>query len=217
MPHQHTITTYSYHELDEPAQAAALKNLRHINVDHDWWDFAYDTFMAALELLGFTVDRRKENGPNAHTYSRPQLHFSGFWSQGDGLSFTGLWNYDKAATAAVRKEFPTWTELHTAADELKRLAKSCFYTPTVHIWRINNYYVHPNTVSIHYAEYTHPNGYTYDIKEDIADGILDTFRYLMHEFYNMLEQQYEHLTSAEAVRETIELNEYEFTADGKLY
>lgn len=36
-------------------------------------------------------------------------------------------------------------------------------------------------------------------------------------YLSMLRQEYEYLTSEEAIKETIQANEYEFTIDGKLY
>jgi hypothetical protein len=49
-----------------------------------------------------------------------------------------------------------------------------------------------------------------EICEDFLKALLEDYRI-------MLEKEYEWLTSEEAIVETIEANEYEFTADGSLY
>ena len=49
------------------------------------------------------------------------------------------------------------------------------------------------------------------------DGITDALRDLAHWLYTQLEREYDHLTSDEAVDESIETNEYTFTAEGRRY
>lgn len=66
-------------------------------------------------------------------------------------------------------------------------------------------------------------GYDAEYDEDFDES--DGYKELCKEFQRticedyriMLEKEYEHLTSEAAVIETIHANEYEFTADGKLY
>jgi hypothetical protein len=40
---------------------------------------------------------------------------------------------------------------------------------------------------------------------------------LISEYAHMLQREYDYLTSEEAIRETIEANDYDFTEDGKLF
>ena len=50
------------------------------------------------------------------------------------------------------------------------------------------------------------------------EELVDEFSWLILEDYRInLQHEYEYLTSEEAIIETIEANDYEFTADGKLY
>ena len=51
---------------------------------------------------------------------------------------------------------------------------------------------------------------TADADEDVSEALRDLARWL----YGRLEDEYEHLTSDEAVDESIRLNEYSFTEDG---
>lgn len=53
---------------------------------------------------------------------------------------------------------------------------------------------------------------------DLEDELEAEFeKELLQEYLNILEKDYEYLTSEEAILETIEANDYEFTADGKLF
>jgi len=52
----------------------------------------------------------------------------------------------------------------------------------------------------------------------VSDEREDEFLYALLEDYRvMLNKEYEYLTSEEAIIETIKINDYEFTADGKIY
>lgn len=53
--------------------------------------------------------------------------------------------------------------------------------------------------------------------EDIDTEDIDFRRALQEDYASILQQEYEYLTSEEAIRETIEANDYEFTDDLKIY
>lgn len=54
--------------------------------------------------------------------------------------------------------------------------------------------------------------------DELADELEEQFRMSLCEDYKIiLQHEYEYLTSEEAIKETIIANEYDFTADGKLF
>jgi hypothetical protein len=53
--------------------------------------------------------------------------------------------------------------------------------------------------------------------EDWEDIEREFKRAIAEEYLSMLRREYEYLTSEEAIKETIECNEYEFTEEGKIY
>ena len=61
---------------------------------------------------------------------------------------------------------------------------------------------------ITYAEYGDP--------EDLEDLNKEFLRSLCEDYRIILQKEYEYLTSEEAIIETIEVNEYEFTEEGEL-
>ena len=74
------------------------------------------------------------------------------------------------------------------------------------------------------AEYEYRRWYDAAEDEDDFDAgyecpdLLEDFRQAIFEDYrSMLRHEYDYLTSEEAIRETIDANEYEFTENGKLY
>lgn len=64
-----TKTTYT------AEQMALIEKYRDANVDHDWWTSTFDVFIAVAKAFGIDT-------------SSDEIQFSGFWSQGDGASFT---------------------------------------------------------------------------------------------------------------------------------
>lgn len=59
------------------------------------------------------------------------------------------------------------------------------------------------------------NEWDFDQECDEIDA--EFLRSLLEDYAIILQKEYEHLTSEEAIREAIEANEYEFTAEGGLY
>jgi len=115
--------------------------------------------------------------------------------------FNADYRYVRGAVKAVRDEFSWADDLHDVARDLQVLQKRHFYS-----------------LSCDVASQRDTNSYRcfrfgedYEC-EDLGD-IIDDFA---HWARILLRNEYEWLTSNEAIREMIEANEYEFTADGKL-
>lgn len=91
MPKTITKTVYTFQELLDACKAkevtgAAVEKARAWLIEgatsHDWWDFTYEWWAKALSQVGFM---------------EAEIAFSGFWSQGDGASFTCKGGVDKNA------------------------------------------------------------------------------------------------------------------------
>ena len=55
-----TINLYEFNELSEKAQRPAMDKLMNINIDNDWWDFAYeDAKNVGCIIEGFDLGRGK--------------------------------------------------------------------------------------------------------------------------------------------------------------
>lgn len=58
---------------------------------------------------------------------------------------------------------------------------------------------------------------SYESEQELLELEEDFLKSLLEDYRSMLSNEYDYLTSREAIIETIEANEYEFTEDGKLY
>lgn len=65
--------TFEFDELDERAKDK-VRDWFHQTMDYEWWDGVYDIAKEEGKERGFDID---------------DIRFSGFWSQGDGASWTG--------------------------------------------------------------------------------------------------------------------------------
>lgn len=192
---------YEFDELSDSAKQNAIDGLRDINTDYiEWWDCTLDDYKEILEKIGF---------------SNAEICFSGFWSQGDGASFTGTYSYERGALSKVKQEYPTFTALHEFAEQLQLISRQYFYSLRFNLRNTGGRYAHEYSVGIGFSECdTNAEGYPSD---DTDEHLIECCREFMREIYNSLENEHEYLTSDAAVIEAIESNEYLFTGDGVLY
>lgn len=187
-----------------------LDQHRNINVDHEWWDSTYDDFKIICNILGVVPDKDEPS-------------FSGFWSQGDGASWTGRYRafalqpktyatvptYD-LAPAKIREHAPQDEELHRIADELCMLAR-IYYPAYARVTRCSHNYAHENTMNVDhtepYDEFDGSERFAGEVTDALEAALLELFRDLARWLYKSLEAEYDHLTGDEAVAETLEANE----------
>ena len=114
--------------------------------------------------------------------------------------FDASYEYVRGAVKAVRKEFSWADDLCKVAKDLQALQKRHFYSLSCAVTkgRSMNYYR-----CFRFGE---------DYECDDLGDILDDFA---HWARILLRDEYKYLTSAEAIQEALEANEYEFTEAGK--
>lgn len=180
---------YKFNELPKEVQEKALENQRDINTDYDWFDCTVDDSKQHLTEIGF---------------NEPEIYFSGFWSQGDGASFKA--QVDLKKWLKVNKLANKYRALYFHADEY-----------SLNITKSGNY-EHEYTMSIddgYIGDYvSEKSKLQYD---EVADMILENARDEARKIYKMLEKEYNYLSSDEAIKDTIEANDYDFTIDGKIF
>ena len=202
-----TIETvvYKYDELSESAQQTAREWYLEGGLDYFWWDFSYEDFARVAEILGIDLSQKPIPLMNGKHRYEPEIYFTGFYSQGSGSSFVGTYSYAKGAVAKIKAYAPQDEELHRIAQALQDIQRKHFYRLTADITSVRDHYIR---VEVNDSE----NCY-----RDIGDAENDV-RGLMNDFNNWmfkrLEDEYEYLTSDEAVAESIIANEYEFDEDG---
>lgn len=187
-----TRTLFQFSELSEKAQERAIERFRDINVEHEWYEFELDNFTEQLEEVGFNC---------------PEISFSGFWSQGDGASFT-------CKTAHIESLIDALKDSRHHRKYARFLTKIADYL-SVSVERINYQYSHKYSTravvdSCLPGRRLQLEALINRFEEDVESLRLE----LSHRLFETLTAQYDHLRSDEAVIEAIEANEYEFLEDG---
>jgi len=202
---------YTFSELSDSAKEKALNTCRQLETDCEWWEYTFDDCKEIGKILGIQIDN---------------IYFSGFSSQGDGACFVGTYEYAKGSVAKIKKHLPAnYTdengkvidcklnmEVIDLASQLYELQRQYFYglyCDTKH----RGHYNHSGCMDV-----TVSNNITHDDATTNAENELINIMQLFADWiYNRLSAEYDYLTSDESVKENIDANEQEFTADGKFY
>ena len=207
-----TITTttnvYKFEELSPESQANALDKYRDWMTDDPYW------YTCETE---YHKDLLTEQG-----IVKPEIYFSGFWSQGDGAVF-------ECKEVDLIKLMES-LGLQDKYELVYSFIKSEQLSVSVSIDRLPSMYSHENTAKFYLdvdelyndddlAEEDYQvlqeqvYGWIDEIRATIEQWRLDTCR----EIYQALEDEYTLLQSDDVLKETFIENEYEFTEDGTMY
>ena len=166
-----------------------------INVDHDWWDSVYHEFKLDMQTKGITVD---------------DMNFTGFYSQGDGASFTG------------RIDMIQFLKEHNLEQEYMG---ATFFAGQGELWvditRGSSLYCHEHSVEATLIEDTF-NSYDDETRfevycrmeevlnsewQKLEEEVNEICRSYMQDLYRKLRDEYEALITKEAIWETIVAND----------
>ena len=155
--------------------------MKHIDIQpHDqWYEHTIEDFCDNVcPHFGLTVNYK-------------DVEFSGFWSQGDGASFTGQFFLTDVNLTELKATCPTEVELHQLAEDLVDLAEA-HHEIQGKVTRMSSRYSHSNTMII--GDYSSNNGYCNEETEAFAaveDSVLRIFRELADWLYSSLNAEYD--------------------------
>ena len=165
---------------------------------------AHDKFIEDLPFMDEFVIEDIKNIAKTIGIQIDKIHYSGFYSQGDGAMFTGTYQYN-----------PNWDNDLTAyspnedtKDTIKTIAKNLEYDNdrkdlTATIAHTNSRYYHENTADI-----------TITVDDmDINPSYSLDLKAFMRWMYERLETEYEYQMSLDAFKETALANDYHFDID----
>lgn len=184
------IKLYTYEELSEKAQKKVIEKMQEDDnfLMYDWYSFVYDDFKDRMyQEYSCTVD---------------DIFFSGFWSQGDGASFTG---------SISIKDYIEKTAQKSKYRNLSKYLEE--FEPYVSIRQQGNY-CHENTM--YFDDHLFLEGTEKQSNQlyELMDEIKETFREEARKLYGQLKDEYDYLTSDEAIAGELISAEYEFYENG---
>jgi len=192
-------------------KAELIEEYKFINVDDSWYDMAIEHWTEVLNEIGF------------HSV---EIRFRGFWTQGDGASFTGNFHRTRKSQVDLSNTRDTFRDIvksyladldRYAFDMGKVLNKVHKLKGTdkakanleygVYVVRGSSLYCHEKTVYVDddtiEVHGLRPESDTDDFKECMTELV----EYLSKNIYEYLETEHSYLLSDEAVWEALEANE----------
>jgi len=188
---------YKFQELPLESQEKTIEKHNDINTSFDWYEFTINFWVEKLNEIGF-IDC--------------EIEFSGFWLQGDGACF----DLGKKGYIDINK-----LAKHLGYKNLKRIEIiSNYITGCIFKNSYGYHYSHANTRYFEISNNLTAKGKTKRIENflnELERDIESLRKNLSEEIYKDLEKEYDYLNSKEAIIETFDANEYEFTLAGNIH
>lgn len=212
MPITKTVTLFTFEELSDRAKEKARdwwRNLEASDFDHE---FIFEDAERVGALIGITIDRRSYRTMGGGTGSAPVIYYSGFSSQGDGACFEGRYAYAKGGLKALTKEIGGESkgdkELLRIASELQDIQRRNFYRIECQM-KHSGHYNHSGCMRVdHHGDNPSAN---VDDEQEVTQLMRDFADWI----YDQLRTEYWWRMEDEQVDESITINGYTFTAEGK--
>lgn len=190
------IGTYNEWKKENPETAEKiLEKYREINTEYNWYDCVIEDFCQNVENFGFNVEPKN-------------VHFTGFWSQGDGASFTG--DIDVLEYLKHEKKLTKYRNVVRKIND----DKIAQYADIV---RTSSRYSHEKTCGVDILDnYEEVSDKVFDEVKELTEELEEKRYDLCRDIYKALEEQYYFLVSDESVTQTLVENEYEFDENGDI-
>ena len=223
--------SYTIQQLMELDQHEAVEKIKQWwyqhGSDYQWWDDTYERFKEEGYELGFLIGK---------------MYFSGFYSQGDGASWSG------------QIDIVAWLRAHTedsiAREAWIQLINEGWANKHIPVGQSGRY-CHSDTMSVAYwdgmigdpesiqdLEPSHQlmqqesifkgmnaldllnlitsSDFPYKSMADIAEAIEQSARDYADELYKQLREEYEYITSTENLIEMCDINDWKFNNEGEM-
>jgi len=192
------IKLYKFEELSDEVQNKLIEKNRDVLVQYDDW---YHPIME-----GFCEDMSEAG----HDIDPKDISFSGFWSQGDGASFT-----TKNGSLSLR---PLLKELGVKMKDLPRGTGNEIKEGLIEIGlsRTTHHYCHENTVRL-WMDYHGENKAIRESVLGLYDQIEEILKDKMRNLYSSLEKYHDELTEDAAIKSELIEQENEYFKDGRKF
>ena len=215
MPEIIEITVYTYAELSPQGRQAAQRTY---NEPEDYW---YEGIKEDYE------ERGQERG-----FDVEDIQWSGFYSQGDGASWTGQINIVPFLSYHLKPDHVDYARFMV----LIELVENGFTSRRFEVSRNSHMYNHDKTMFVDREDFTDwgdtkvRNGifsgadalplaesiYMEALMDDLRQWATDEARSYARDIYKALETNYDEYSSEEYFEELCNINEWRFDKDGKI-
>lgn len=191
-------TVFHYSELSDSAKQK-VQEWYCKDLDSYWSEAFIEDATIIASLMGWAID---------------SVPWSGFWSQGDGACFVGNMRYAKGCSAAVKAYAPQDETLHSIATDWQTLQRKNFYSIRA-VVKHRGHYSHEMCTEFDVEDTRHNYGWINN--DDVETETKRIARAFMRWIYHRLSDAYDSETSAENVAGMCDANDWQFTADGRIF
>lgn len=202
------VKVYKFKQLSDKAKDR-VRQWYAETLDYDWWELVYDQFIEEMAEYGIDIATK-------------DIHFSGFWSQGDGAAFsTQMGSSDIVKYLKAHKLTKKYWALYcNLVKENIDLGLAIKESPRGY-YMFLSYQGFENYHDLNaYSDYLQENYKAYDKinqqASDLADDILEYCQDRATDLYKRLEEEYDYLVSDESIKDSCKANGWRFTEDGRI-
>lgn len=183
---------YKFDELPDQIKQKALDKYRDWNVnswnENGWAEYILEQQEAGLSSMGF---------------DNAKIYFSGFSSQGDGACFEASVNITQ------------YIKNRRLGNKFRALLnqEECFSYSITH----SGHYYHEHSMKVEQGFWGEPTEKAQTQAELLLELIEIEIVEIAKRIYKKLEEEYDYLTSDEAITESFLENGYDFTIDGEIF
>jgi hypothetical protein len=208
-------TVYKYSELSERAKSKARDWYREASADDNHYsETVIEDAQAIAGLLGIEFKQRDVKTYSGKVRQEPAIYWSGFSSQGDGASFEGnLVSFETGSALERVKAYAQDETLHAIAAELDSLQETYARRFAANVTLSGHRYCHSGMMQVD-VNAIDSEGDDKEVTRDDEITAIKALRRFADWIYLQLQNEYFFSVSDENVAELIEMNAYEFTADG---
>lgn len=188
-----TIKLYEYDELSPEVKQELIEKNRYSITEYEYWAYYYESFLDDMQHYGLDV-------------SLDKIYFSGFYNQGDGLSFEG--SIDLLQYLKHTKQLTKYKTLVKAMRE-----DGC---NDIYIQQ-SGHYVHEYTMYIRHdidllSDAAQNQYYELKLEAELLEFIRDQARAL----YKRIQSEYEYITTDAAIEEQLQESGMLYRSDGRV-
>lgn len=188
---------YQFEELSSKAKDVAINAAREFLEFSDYAGYTIEDAKTIAALMGWDIE----------------VHYSGFYSQGDGACFVGAMHYKNNCLEAVQAYAPTDTVLHNIAKRWQELQQSNEFALSATVKHSGRYF-HEYCTEFDCFDSRTEDGYVESTTTE--NKIKEVAREFMRWIYKQLQDEFEFQTSDSNIAETLNNLDCEFTEDGKI-
>ncbi len=189
---------YLFEELSQKAREKAIQIARECVEFSDYAGHTIEEAKTIAAMMGWNIS---------------EVHYSGFYSQGDGACFVGGMQYKNNCLEAVQTYAPTDMVLHNIAKRWHALQNDNGFALSATV-KQSGHYSHEYCTEFECFDSRAQDGFVESTETE--DDIKEIAREFMHWIYKQLQDEYDYQTSDSTTEEMLSNNDCEFTEDGKI-